>query len=115
MHKLVVLIRRSDDPETLERRWSEEFVPLAEKMPGLRRVVVSRVVGGPAAPPGIQLIHEFLFADLEALLQAMVSPEGQAAGRVLMGIASREAELIFAEHLEMEVQQQATDSEPRGG
>jgi len=40
MHKLVVLIRRSTQPESLERHWSEEFVQLAERMPGLRRVEV---------------------------------------------------------------------------
>ena len=104
MHKLVVLMRGgAAGSEVLERRWSEEFVPLAEKMPGLRRVQVGRSVGAPAEPPDVLLMHEFLFADLEALQRAMTSPEGQAAGRALMGFAAARAELFFAEHHEMEL------------
>jgi uncharacterized protein (TIGR02118 family) len=96
MHKLVILIRRSIHGELLEQRWSEEFVRLAERMPGLRRVVVTRPVGAPAAPPPVQLVHELFFDDLEALRSAMTSPEGQAAGRALMTIAPGEADLFFA-------------------
>jgi len=103
MHKLVVLIRRSAQPESMERHWSEEFVRQAERMPGLRRVVVSRPTGAPAAPPQYQLIHEFFFDDIDSLQAAMTSPEGQAAGRALMTFASAEAELLFAEHLEMDL------------
>lgn len=103
MHKLVLVLRRTADPEALERQWSERFVPLAERMPGLRRVVVGRTSGAPGSIPNIQLIHEFLFDDLEALRQAMTSPEGQRAGQALMGFAAESSELFFAEHLEMEV------------
>jgi len=103
MHKLVVLIRRSARGESIERRWSDEFVPLAERMPGLRRVVVSRPVGAPAVAPRFQLIHELFFEDLHSLRAGMSSPEGEAAGRALMGFAAVEAELFFAEHLEMDL------------
>ena len=99
----MVLIRRSAQPESMERHWSEEFVRQAERMPGLRRVVVSRPTGAPAAPPQYQLIHEFFFDDIDSLQAAMTSPEGQAAGRALMTFASAEAELLFAEHLEMDL------------
>lgn len=103
MHKLVVLIRRPPDPDSLERAWSEEFVPLAEGMPGLRRVAVGRTVGGPTRAPSVMLVHELFFDDLPALRQAMLSPQGQAAGRSLMALAAEHAELIFSEHLEMDL------------
>jgi hypothetical protein len=48
VHKLVIVLRGRRDADELERRWSEDFVPLAEKMPGLRRVLVGRVTGSPA-------------------------------------------------------------------
>lgn len=103
MHKLVLVLRRTADPEALERQWSERFVPLAERMPGLRRVVVGRTAGAPGSIPNILLIHELLFDDLESLRRAMTSPEGQQAGRALMSFAADRSELFFAEHLEMEV------------
>lgn len=99
-HKLVVLFKRPPDPAEFERRWSEEFVPLAEKMPGLKRVVVSHTHGGPAGPVDIYLLHELYFESMAALTAAMSSPEGVAAGQCLLRIAPKIATLLFAEHME---------------
>jgi len=101
MHKLVVILRRTTDSEAAEQHWSEDFVPLAERMPGLRRVLVGRAAGSPQGRTDVLIVHEFLFDDREALYAAMASPEGQAAGEALMRFAGDRAELIFAEHLEM--------------
>jgi uncharacterized protein (TIGR02118 family) len=87
----------------MERSWSEAFVPLAEQMPGLRRVLVGRAAGSPSGRAEVLLIHELIFDDLEALSAAMVSPAGQAAGRALMQFAGERAELFFAEHHEMDL------------
>src|SRR3972149_3922573 len=101
MHKLVVVLRGAAESEWMERRWSEDFVPLAERMPGLRRVLVGRVRGAPAGPAEVLLLHEFLFDDLASLQAAMTSAEGQAAGLALMRFAGERAELFIAEHQEM--------------
>jgi uncharacterized protein (TIGR02118 family) len=103
MHKLMVLIRRPRDPAEFEDRWSREFVPRAERMPGLRRVTLSRVTGGLPGAIDLHLVHEFYFDNLDALQAAMASPEGQAAGHALMGFAAAEATLSFAEHMEMDL------------
>ena len=101
MHKLVVVLRGAAESEWMERRWSEDFVPLAERMPGLRRVLVGRVRGAPAGQAEVLLLHEFLFDDRASLQAAMTSAEGQAAGLALMRFAGERAELFFAEHHEM--------------
>ncbi len=100
MYKLMILFRRPSDLEAFEQAWSHEFVPRAEKMPGIRRVAVSRVQGAPAGEADLHLVHELYFDDAEALQQAMVSPEGQEAGRALMAFAAEYASLYFAEHQE---------------
>ncbi|MFN2146764.1 MAG: EthD family reductase [Anaerolineales bacterium] len=100
MHKLMILFRTTADPIELETRWSQNFVRLAEKMPGLRRVSVSRILGGPGGQVDLHLVHEFYFDNLAAVQQAMASPEGQEAGRALMEFAGESATLLFAEHLE---------------
>lgn len=100
MHKPILIFKPPPDATAFERRWSEEFVPVAERMPGLRRVAVARAYGGPSGPPETYLVHEFYFDGEEALHRAMTSPEGQQAGRALMGFAARQASLTFAEHLE---------------
>jgi len=100
MHKLMILFRRSADSLDVETRWSNEFVKRAEAMPGLRRVSVSRVVGGPAGETDLHMVHEFYFDDLRALQQALSSPEGQVAGKALMSFAAENVTLCFAEHME---------------
>ncbi len=100
MHKLIVLFRTPEDPPAFERRWSEAFLPLAEKMPGLRRIVVSRIQGGPGGSVDFHLVHEFFFDDERALRAAMASPAGQKAGQALMAFAADRVTLCFAEHLE---------------
>ena len=103
MHKLLIVLRGRSDADELERRWSEDFVPLAEKMPGLRRVMVGRVTGSPAGGAETLLVHELLFDDFASLQAAMTSPAGQAAGSALIQFAGAKAELLFAEHLEMDL------------
>jgi uncharacterized protein (TIGR02118 family) len=100
VHKLMLLFRRPEDVDEFEQRWSHEFVPRAERMPGIRRVTVSRIYGGPAGPADLHLVHEFFFDDADALQRGLVSPEGVEAGRALINIAGSFVSLCFAEHLE---------------
>ena len=99
-YKLIILFRQPPDPAEFERRWSEEFVPLAERLPGLQRVVVSQTHGGPAGPVEFYLVEELHFASQAALTEALSSPEGVAAGQCLVHLAGRLATLLFAEHME---------------
>ena len=100
MHKLMILFKRSAGILDMEARWSNEFVQKAEAMPGLRRVSVSRVAGGPSGGVDLHLVHEFFFDDFQALQHALSSPEGQVAGRALMSFAADTVTICFAEHLE---------------
>lgn len=100
MHKLMLLFRRPPDIAAFETSWSEEFVARAERMPGLRRVAVTRIQGAAEGTTDLHMVHEFFFDDREALRAAMASPEGQEAGRALMSFASGGVEILFAEHLE---------------
>lgn len=100
MFKLIALFGYPADPIEFETRWSGEFVPLAEQMPGLRRVVVGRIEGGPAGPAPFHLAHELFFDNREALMAAMTSPEGTAAAQCLMSFAPGVVTLMFGEHLE---------------
>lgn len=99
-YKLVILFRQPAHLAEFEQRWSEEFVPLAERLPGLQRVVVSHTRGGPAGPVEYCLIHELHFSGYEALAEALTSPAGVAAGQKLVQLAGSSATLLFAEHME---------------
>lgn len=100
MHKLVVLVWSPPSNEDFEVKWSEQFVPLAEQMPGIRRVAVSRPYGAADDRKRPYLMHEFFFDDRLALREALASPAGQQAGAALMEFAGDYAQVVLAEHLE---------------
>jgi uncharacterized protein (TIGR02118 family) len=76
---MVVIYRTPADVEAFEKHYFETHIPLAKKMPGLRKYEVSR---GPvtviAGPPDAYLIGTLHFDDLDAMKAAFASPEGQA-------------------------------------
>jgi uncharacterized protein (TIGR02118 family) len=100
MNKLVIQFAYPPDVEDFEIKWSERFVPVAEKMPGVKRVSISRIYGGPAGEVDLHLVHEFYFEDAKSLRHAMASPEGQRAGQELLAFAADYVTIFFAEHLE---------------
>lgn len=100
MVKLILLYRTPDDVAAFETRWSRDFVPLLDRIPGLRRVAVSRTLQALSGEVDLYLTHELFFDDLLAAREALATPEGQAAGRALMGFAAGIVTLCLAHHLE---------------
>ncbi|HEX9028433.1 MAG TPA: EthD family reductase [Anaerolineales bacterium] len=99
MHKLVILIESSADWNRVEESWPE-YLHQAEAMPGLRREATSRVEQFLYGAHSYALTHELFFDSLEAARQAMASPQGKAAGRLLQTMTAGQVILFFADHLE---------------
>lgn len=101
MYKLTLLFKETATQDIMER-WSHEFVPLAEQLPGLKLVIVSHFDGGPAGPSEWRLQHDLIFENKEALLAAMQSEAGVSAGQALVRITRNAPEavtMLFAEHM----------------
>src|ERR1700730_2162404 len=81
MARMVVIYRTPKNVEAFDRHYFEIHVPLAKKIPGLRKYEVS---DGPIATPvGTSDVHRIgtlHFDDLAAIEKAFASPEGQASG-----------------------------------
>ena len=81
MARMVVIYPTPKNIEEFDRHYFEIHVPLAKKIPGLRKYEVN---DGPIATPigstGIHRIGTLYFDDLAAIERAFASPEGQAAG-----------------------------------
>jgi uncharacterized protein (TIGR02118 family) len=81
MARMVVIYRTPKNVESFDRHYFEIHVPLAKKIPGLRKYEVS---DGPIATPvGTSNVHRIgtlHFDDLAAIEKAFASAEGQAAG-----------------------------------
>ena len=78
MVRFLVLYDAPEDPEAFDRHYREVHIPLAKKLPGLRRYTVSRNVTGIRGGGSYYLVAELDWDDMAALRQAFSSPEGQA-------------------------------------
>jgi uncharacterized protein (TIGR02118 family) len=81
MIRLTVLYGQPDDTEAFDRHYRDVHIPLAKKLPGLRRYTVSRGVAVAFGEDPAYLIAELDFDDLATLQAGMGTPEGQEAGR----------------------------------
>ncbi|MFD2370534.1 EthD family reductase [Brevibacillus sp. GCM10020057] len=97
MVKLVAVYRKPEDVEAFDKHYNEVHAPLAAKMPGLIKMEVSKIYGAPMGESDLHLIAEMYFESKEALLEALSSPEGRAAGKDLRGFAGSLVTMHFAE------------------
>ena len=79
MARMVVIYRTPKDPQAFDAHYRDVHIPMAKKLPGLRRYEVSRrPILTPAGDPEPYLIGTLYFDDLAALRRAFATPEGQA-------------------------------------
>ena len=100
MYKMTMLFRRPEDPKRFEKLWTKLFIPFAEQMPGVERIMVSHVIGEPDGHSDYYRIHEFYFSNRQALDQALISENGVRAGNALMTFASEITTILFSEVFE---------------
>ncbi len=103
MYKLIIIVETPPEGDTFEQLWPL-FLHEAEAMPGLRRETTSWTVGQIYGDIQAAFIHELYFDEREELERAMESPSGQAAGRILQRLAGGKMSLLFAQHLEDELE-----------
>lgn len=98
MVKLIVAYGPPEDPATFDRHYDEVHMPLAQKIPNVRRFEAGKVLGtadGSAAPD--YFIAELWFETADQLQSSLQSSEGQAAAADVAAFASGGATLMIAE------------------
>ncbi|MBL8877833.1 MAG: EthD family reductase [Phycisphaerales bacterium] len=97
MVKLIALYQKPADAEAFNNHYRTVHMPLANKMPGLRRCELGWVTGSPGGEARYHLVAELYFDSLDALNAAMKSPEGKAAAKDLMSFAGSIVHLMVAD------------------
>lgn len=96
MAQVMVTYKTPKDKAAFDRYYAETHIPLAKRLPGLRKYEISQgPVGGPAGESGIHLVAVLTFDTLAALQAALGSPEGQAAAGDVAKFASGGADIVF--------------------
>jgi uncharacterized protein (TIGR02118 family) len=80
MARLVVLYKTPKDAAAFDKHYSSTHIPIAKKIPGLRKYEISQgPVATPAGPSDFHLIATLHFDDMTAIQKAFASAEGRAA------------------------------------
>ncbi len=102
MARLVVLYRTPKDASAFDKYYFETHVPIAKKIPGLRKYEVSEgPVGTPGGPSAFHLVATLHFDDLAAIQSGSASAEGQAARADLQNFATGGADLLMFDSSEV--------------
>lgn len=96
MVKLVALYRKPADIEAFEKHYREVHTPIVKKMPGLKKLEVSRMTGSPGGEPKFYLMADMYFEDKASMMAALGSDEGKAAAKDVMGFAGDIIHMMFA-------------------
>jgi uncharacterized protein (TIGR02118 family) len=97
MHKLVILIESLPDQSAFDESWPQ-FLHAAEGMPGLISESTSRVDAFLFGSYPVSMVHELYFESAEQAREAMTSPQGRLAGRLLQAMTGGKVTLFLADH-----------------
>jgi uncharacterized protein (TIGR02118 family) len=96
MARLVVMYKTPTDKAAFDKHYFESHIPLAKKIPGIRKYEVSQgPIVTPAGPSSFHLIVTLHFDDMAAIQRAFTCPEGQAAAADVQGFATGGVEMYI--------------------
>ena len=105
MVKLIALFRKPAanpagtpaDTAAFDSHYHDVHLPLIRKMPGLRKLEVTKITGAPIGETKFHVMAEMYFDSADALNASSASPEGKAAARDLMSFAADTVMLFIGE------------------
>ncbi len=98
MATLIVMYKTPKDTAAFDKHYFEKHIPLAKKIPGLRKYEVNQgPVATPAGPSGYHLVALLHYDNMAAIQKAFASPEGQAAVADIPSFATGGADIIMCD------------------
>jgi uncharacterized protein (TIGR02118 family) len=102
MAHVVVMYKTPKDAAAFDKHYAEIHIPLAKKIPGLRKYEISQgPVATPAGPSGVHLVATLYFDSLDAIKKGFASPDGKAAGADVQKFATGGAEMFLFDNREV--------------
>lgn len=98
--KIIVLFGKPTDPQLFDKQYWDEHVPIAKKMPGLRKYTVHKVTSAPRGEPAFYQVVELEFDNMDSLKNAISSQAGKDSGRHGVKIATGGMTFLYAESKE---------------
>lgn len=100
MAKVIALYKQPQDKEKFDEHYFNVHAPLTEKIPGLREMNVTKIVGSPMGKSEFYLLCEMVYDDMDSLQIAMRTDEGKASGKDVMQFAGDLVTLMIGEEVD---------------
>ncbi|WP_217586291.1 EthD family reductase [Lentibacillus saliphilus] len=100
MVKLIALYKQPEDQKAFDDHYFNVHTPLTKKIPGLRDMKVTKIVGSPMGKSDYYLLCEMYYDDHESLKAAMKTDEGKASGKDVMQFAGDLVTLMIGEDID---------------
>jgi uncharacterized protein (TIGR02118 family) len=100
MIKLIVLYGTPTDPAAFDDYYTSTHIPLASKIPGVRRFEVAKLGSLDGSTPPYHLQAELYFDNRDALMSALGTPEGAAAAEDVARFATGGATMVVGDVIE---------------
>jgi uncharacterized protein (TIGR02118 family) len=98
MAKLFAIYQQPKDPAAFDAYYFGTHVPLAKTIPGLKSYEVTRGdVMGMGGKHGVYLVALLEFDSMQAIGEALASPQGQATAADLANFASAGVDVMMSE------------------
>lgn len=100
MASILVLFGKPQNPQEFDELYWKEHVPMARKMPGLKKYTVHKVVSPPGREPAFYQVVEMEFDTMDQLKKATKSQESQESTRHASKIATGGMTFLYTESKE---------------
>jgi uncharacterized protein (TIGR02118 family) len=103
MFKMIALYKQPKDKEQFDAHYYGTHVPLTEKIPGLRKITVTKITGTPMGTESeYYLLCEMYYDSREAFQEAMKTKEAKASAKDVMSFAGDLVTFMVGEEVEHE-------------
>ena len=100
MIKMIALYKHPENKERFDEHYFNTHGPLTAKIPGLREMKVTKIIGSPMGGEGkYYLMCEMYYDSMEALKAAMKTDEGKASGKDAFAFAGDLITLMIGEEV----------------
>lgn len=100
MVKMIALYKQPEDKQAFDEHYFGTHGPITEKIPGLRKMEVTKIVGTPMGKESeYYLMCEMYYDDHDAFKAAMKTDEAKASGKDLMSFAGDLVTLMIGEEV----------------
>lgn len=100
MVKVIALYKQPEDREKFDEHYFNTHIPLTEKIPGLKKVEMTRIIGSPMGKSEYYMLCEMYYEDHESMKAAMKTDEAKASGKDAMRFAGELLTLMIGEEID---------------